>query len=153
MQKLNPAITPVLPSLPRNCARCGSDFRAFGREYICPGCRKPKARVRKPSSHRLSFREQQIVALVQEAKANKEIAHELRLTEGTVKEYLHHIFRKLCVRSRTELALRSFRGEVPTSCTRAGQTPVQARPARPTGTVWGEVPVVMDGGQPPALLS
>ena len=47
--------------------------------------------------------------LLREAKANKEIAAELRLTEGTegtVKEYLHHIFRKLGVRNRTELALR-----------------------------------------------
>ena len=36
---------------------------------------------------------------------NKVIAHELELTEGTVKEYLNRIFRKLCVRNRTELAV------------------------------------------------
>ena len=56
---------------------------------------------------RLSFREQQIVSLIRQAKTNKEIAYDLCLTEGTVKEYLHRIFRKLAVTNRTELALRS----------------------------------------------
>ena len=59
-----------------------------------------------PASRELSFRERQIVMLVREAKANKEIAAELCLTEGTIKEYLHHVFRKLGVKNRTELALR-----------------------------------------------
>ena len=53
----------------------------------------------------LSFREKQIVDLVRQAKANKEIAYELHLSEGTVKEYLNRIFRKLEVKSRTELAV------------------------------------------------
>jgi DNA-binding NarL/FixJ family response regulator len=57
----------------------------------------------------LSFREVQIVELVAQAKTNKEIGYELCLTEGTVKEYLYHIFRKLNVTNRTELALRSQR--------------------------------------------
>jgi DNA-binding NarL/FixJ family response regulator len=57
-------------------------------------------------SRELSFRERQIVLLVREAKANKEIAAQLCLTEGTIKEYLHHVFRKLGVKNRTELALR-----------------------------------------------
>jgi two-component system nitrate/nitrite response regulator NarL len=56
----------------------------------------------------LSCREAQVVALVRQAKANKEIAYELSLTEGTVKEYLARIYRKLQVRNRTELALRGF---------------------------------------------
>ena len=61
-----------------------------------------------PAANRqLSFREQQIVDLIGQAKTNKEIAYELCLTEGTVKEYLHHIFRKLKVTNRTELALRA----------------------------------------------
>ena len=56
----------------------------------------------------MSCRETQVVALVRQAKANKEIAYELSLTEGTVKEYLARIYRKLQVRNRTELALRGF---------------------------------------------
>ncbi len=55
----------------------------------------------------LSLRERQIVLLIQQAKSNKEIAHELSLTVGTVKEYLYRIFRKVHVVNRTELALRS----------------------------------------------
>src|SRR6185436_10051576 len=53
----------------------------------------------------LSNRERQVVNLVKQAKANKEIAYELRLTEGTIKEYLFTIFKKVGVRNRTELAL------------------------------------------------
>ena len=43
--------------------------------------------------------------LIQAAKSNKEIAYDLCLTVGTVKEYLFHIFRKLQVKNRTELAM------------------------------------------------
>ncbi|MGO9256246.1 MAG: response regulator transcription factor [Bryobacteraceae bacterium] len=56
----------------------------------------------------LSFRESQIVTLIRQAKANKVIAYELCLTEGTVKEYLNRIYRKLQVSNRTALALRGL---------------------------------------------
>jgi DNA-binding NarL/FixJ family response regulator len=52
------------------------------------------------------------VRLVQQAKSNKEIAYELCLTVGTVKEYLYRIFRKLQVANRTELALRGRELEI-----------------------------------------
>jgi DNA-binding NarL/FixJ family response regulator len=93
--------------VPRNCFRCGKEFRANDTERICEACRKPpepKACV----SRSLSFREKQIVKLVQQAKLNKEIAYELHLTEGTIKEYLNRIFRKLGVKNRTELAIWAF---------------------------------------------
>lgn len=93
----------IIPT-PRNCSRCGRDFGAAGREYTCPACRRAKRSEHVPSRE-LSFRERQIVQLIQQAKLNKEIAFELSLTEGTVKEYLYHIFRKLGVRNRTDLAL------------------------------------------------
>ena len=87
-----------MPSV-RSCCRCGTEFNSSSRELVCPSCRKPKV------SRHLSFRERQIVDLVRQAKANKEIAYELHLSEGTVKEYLNRIFRKLEVKSRTELAV------------------------------------------------
>lgn len=59
----------------------------------------------RPRARELSSRERQVVELVQRAKLNKEIAFELCLTEGTIKEYLHKIFRKLDVKNRTELAI------------------------------------------------
>jgi len=89
----------------RSCARCGDRFAAMGREYICPACHKPGTAVRGAAPEALTFREEQIVDLIARAKTNKEIAYELCLTEGTVKEYLHRIFRKLKVTNRTELAL------------------------------------------------
>jgi DNA-binding NarL/FixJ family response regulator len=92
----------------RSCFRCGMDFGAADGERLCTICRKP--RERKPAANQsLSFREKQIVELVQQAKLNKEIAYDLHLTEGTIKEYLNRIFRKLGVTNRTELAIWAFR--------------------------------------------
>ena len=55
----------------------------------------------------LSPRERKLVGLVAVGKRNREIATELGITEGTVKVYLHAIFDKLGVASRTELAIRA----------------------------------------------
>jgi DNA-binding NarL/FixJ family response regulator len=91
--------------VPKTCARCGRGFGTTCREYLCSNCRKPES-DKSVLNPRLSFREKQVVRLVQQAKSNKEIAYELCLTVGTVKEYLYRIFRKLQVTNRTELALR-----------------------------------------------
>jgi DNA-binding CsgD family transcriptional regulator len=92
-----------IPAL-RNCPRCGTDFRSGGTERVCQACRRPEGGIR-PMRRDLSFREKQVVDLVRQAKANKEIAYQLHLSEGTVKEYLNRIFRKLEVSNRTELAV------------------------------------------------
>ena len=89
----------------RNCCRCGQEFSITGQERVCSGCRKPRTHKGKDLSPHLSFREKQIVDLISQAKLNKEIAHALHLGEGTIKEYLHKIFRKLGVTNRTELAV------------------------------------------------
>jgi DNA-binding NarL/FixJ family response regulator len=52
------------------------------------------------------------VKLVAEAKLNKEIAYELHLTEGTIKEYLNRIFRKLGLTNRTELAVWALKHQL-----------------------------------------
>jgi DNA-binding NarL/FixJ family response regulator len=59
----------------------------------------------RPRSGELTPREEQIVELVRQAKLNKEIAGELSLAEGTVREYLSRLYRKLGVKNRTELAV------------------------------------------------
>ena len=88
----------------KSCYRCGGEFSTVGR--ICPSCRKPRILKRRmPPTRDLSFREKQIAQLVCQAKLNKEIAFELHLTEGTIKEYLNRIFRKLEVKNRTDLAV------------------------------------------------
>jgi DNA-binding NarL/FixJ family response regulator len=53
----------------------------------------------------LTPREEQVVALVAEGLANRQIARELNLSEHTVKKYLFRIFEKLGVSSRVELVL------------------------------------------------
>jgi DNA-binding NarL/FixJ family response regulator len=53
----------------------------------------------------LTAREEQVVALVADGLTNRDVAHELGLTENTVKKYLFHIFDKVGVSSRVELVL------------------------------------------------
>lgn len=54
---------------------------------------------------RLTPRERSIVSLVSGGLRNREIGAELGLSEGTVKVYLHHIYEKLEIGNRTELAV------------------------------------------------
>ena len=88
----------------RTCFRCGARFLAAASDRLCPVCRRPKTTANR-FARGLSFREKQIIQLVCQARLNKEIASELCLSEGTVKEYLNRLFRKLGTRNRTELAL------------------------------------------------
>ena len=53
----------------------------------------------------LTPREEQVAALVAEGLGNREIAHELNLSEHTVKKYLFRIFEKLGISTRVELVL------------------------------------------------
>jgi len=53
----------------------------------------------------LTPRELQIVAAILEGAANRDIAADLSLSEQTVKNHLNHIFKKLGVSGRLELAL------------------------------------------------
>ena len=93
----------------KTCCRCGEEFRA-DTDRICSACRQPRLRSPEdPVTRKLTFREKQIVELVSGAKLNKEIAYELKLAEGTIKEYLNRIFRKLQVKNRTELAIWAIR--------------------------------------------
>jgi two-component system nitrate/nitrite response regulator NarL len=54
---------------------------------------------------KLTQREAAVASLVSHGLHNKQIARELQLSEGTVKMHLHHIYEKLQLRGRTELAL------------------------------------------------
>lgn len=55
----------------------------------------------------LAPRERQLIGFVRTGLRNREIAEKLGVTEGTVKVYLHAVFEKLGVSSRTELAIRA----------------------------------------------
>lgn len=61
---------------------------------------KPKRRIDK-----LGRREKEIVERVARGLRNRQIGEELSMSEGSIKVYLHTIFEKLEVKSRTELAI------------------------------------------------
>src|SRR5712672_2061322 len=52
----------------------------------------------------LTERERQIMRLVSEGLSNKEIGRRLNISDGTIKQHLHHIYRKLEISNRTVLA-------------------------------------------------
>ncbi|HTO27006.1 MAG TPA: LuxR C-terminal-related transcriptional regulator, partial [Devosia sp.] len=58
---------------------------------------------------RLTPRELQIAEAVSVGKRNREIADEVGTTEGSIKVYLHRIYEKLAIGSRTELAVLVLR--------------------------------------------
>ncbi|MCC0002605.1 MAG: response regulator transcription factor [Methylobacteriaceae bacterium] len=57
----------------------------------------------------LTEREHTILNLVAAGRSNKEIANELHLAEGTIKNYVSRVMEKLEVRSRTELAVKALK--------------------------------------------
>lgn len=64
----------------------------------------------KPSAlNKLSARELQIAEAVAAGKRNRDIAEEIGTTEGSIKVYLHRVYEKLGVGSRTELAVLILR--------------------------------------------
>jgi len=87
------------------------DSVRHGRTWIDPELTERTAELAKAgkrSAHRaLAPRERQLVDFVRRGLRNREIAEQLGVTEGTVKAYLHAIFEKLGVSSRTELAIRA----------------------------------------------
>ena len=60
------------------------------------------------SSYDISEKEREIIELVAEGMSNKEIASQLYLSEGTVRNYLSIILEKLDLRDRTQLAVFYF---------------------------------------------
>ena len=61
---------------------------------------------------KLSNRESEIVALLQKGILNKEIAFELGITEGTVKQYIDLLHRKIGARNRTDIVVKAFKNEI-----------------------------------------
>ena len=84
---------------------------AQGQVHLAPEAAARLMReVRSPSSpEKLTERETQILRLVAQGWANKQIARELRLREQTVKTHVSHVLGKLGVESRTQAALFAVR--------------------------------------------
>jgi DNA-binding NarL/FixJ family response regulator len=64
-----------------------------------------------PAQPVLSSREAEVARLVGAGASNREIAAELFITEGTVKNHVSSTLRKLGLRDRTQLALRVANGD------------------------------------------
>ena len=60
-----------------------------------------------PPDHPLSDREVEVVRLLAEGRSNREIAGDLFLAEGTVKNLVTSVISKLQVRDRTQAAIRA----------------------------------------------
>ena len=80
-----------------------------GRTWIDPELAERSKQLARPPGDRaaLAPRERQLIGYVRQGLRNRAIAEQLGVTEGTVKTYLHAIFEKLGVRTRTELAMRA----------------------------------------------
>lgn len=80
--------------------------RVFGDEVITklPHIMKDKPGFDR-SAYDLSSKEEEIITLVAEGMSNKEIASELFLSEGTVRNYISTVLEKLMLRDRTQLAI------------------------------------------------
>jgi DNA-binding CsgD family transcriptional regulator len=90
-------------------------FESLGASYWAAAARAELARVGgRTRSAGLSPSELSVAALVAEGRTNREIASSLFLGERTVAGHLTHIYAKLGIRSRTELA-RQFASKVETS--------------------------------------
>lgn len=87
------------------------DHVRHGRPWIDPELtERAKQLARAPTGASrigLTPRERQLIGFVRTGLRNREIAVQLGVTEGTVKTYLHSVFEKLGVSSRTELAIRA----------------------------------------------
>jgi DNA-binding CsgD family transcriptional regulator len=81
-------------------------FEDLGAPVWAENARAELARIsgRRPSDDQLSESEQRIATLAGEGRSNKDIAAALYLSVRTVETHLTHIYRKLGVRSRAELA-------------------------------------------------
>ena len=72
---------------------------------ILDGLLKPSVRVIDVTGRTLlSPREEEISHLVAEGMSNREVARALKISESTVKNSLFHVFEKLGISNRVELA-------------------------------------------------
>ena len=80
--------------------------RALGAPLWADQTRAELARIggRAPSNGELTEGERRVAALVAEGRTNREVAAALFLGERTVETHLTHVYRKLGIRSRAELA-------------------------------------------------
>ena len=98
----------------------------------------------------LGERERQLVTLLAQGLKNKEIAHRLGLSEGTVKVYLSRLFHKVGASDRFALALYAIENVLDHRCSSAGSE-VPALPVASASRIPGAV-LMPDAGMAHHLL-
>ena len=93
----------ILPAL----QAVDSGQTVFGREVVSklPNLIHPQKESSDYRARDISPRELEIIRLIAEGLSNREIASELFLSEGTVRNYLSSILDKLSLRDRTQVAV------------------------------------------------
>ena len=93
----------ILPAL----QAVDSGQTVFGREVVSklPNLFHPQKESYDYRARDISPRELEIIRLIAEGLSNREIASELFLSEGTVRNYLSSILDKLSLRDRTQVAV------------------------------------------------
>jgi DNA-binding NarL/FixJ family response regulator len=110
------------------CARdfidCVESVHHHGRKWVDPDLLRHLTMAERAPQDACSLtsRETDIAHLISQGLRNKEIARELHVSEGTVKMHLHHIYEKLHLDGRTQLALSMSRARA-----------VSGKEARPLG--------------------
>jgi DNA-binding NarL/FixJ family response regulator len=79
------------------------------RHLDAPVRRPTQERDKLPPLEKLTRREEQILDLLAQGLANKEIAAQLTLSEGTVKNHVSNILSKLHANDRTQAVLTAIR--------------------------------------------
>jgi DNA-binding CsgD family transcriptional regulator len=90
--------------------RTGAErLRGYARaELLAVGARPRRAALTGPDA--LTRAEREVAALAAEGRSNRQIARQLYITRATVETHLRHAFRKLGIRSRSDLPARLARG-------------------------------------------
>jgi DNA-binding CsgD family transcriptional regulator len=100
-------------------------FERLGAPLWAGKARRELAKIAaRPVAMGLTDAERQIAALVAQGLTNREVAAAMFVTENTVQTHVRHIFQKLGVRSRTELAAHLLSDQA--SVTAAVQTAVRS---------------------------
>ena len=60
----------------------------------------------------LTRREKAIIELLKLGMLNKQMAWELGITEGTIKQYLYVLYKKAGASNRTDLVAKLYRGDL-----------------------------------------
>ena len=97
----------VLKDTPREEVLQAIRYVRRGQRYLSPSVGGKLADAF--GTHPLTSRECAVLGLLAQGKANKEIAFELGVTEGTIKTQVNSVRQKLGVSSRTEAALKAMR--------------------------------------------